>query len=231
MADDNKPAATDPPSPATEPATATPVVVPVVTPPTDPPKTEGKVDMTQTQLDYEFDKRAKRAASTAIAALLEGMGIADTKALAALVKAHTDSAEADKSDLTKAQEAATSLQEKLTASELLVTEGETKRIAASIDAVIIASAMAASAMNADDVLVHLRHNNADLDEKAIGKDKKIDKVAIDKLVADVKTARTNWFGNGAPGSPSNNRGIPVKPNEAARKAAISAQVTRTKHWF
>jgi small-conductance mechanosensitive channel len=62
------------------------------------------VTMTEDALNKLFGERASRAERAGVKALLEKLGVQDEKSLAALVKAQQDAAQAEKTDLEKANE-------------------------------------------------------------------------------------------------------------------------------
>ena len=192
-------------SPATEPTPDKPIKPPV-TPPDDAPT------LTQKQVDAIVGSRAKEASAAALSSLAKELGYDSVDDMKAAAKEAKERKDKDMSDLDKANKRAEKAEAEKAELEKRTQEIEAARIADRVNARIEKLAADAKAKNPEDVVERLRSKRPDDVAKLVDDKGAIDDKAIEKLVADVKKERAEWFSVSGPGSPSNKDGRPPQPD-------------------
>lgn len=167
---------------------------------------QGGKTFTQEELEKVLKERLARAEEAAQKKLLEQIGAEKLDDVKALLDDKKKRDEAAKSDLQKAQDALARAEQDKKAAEERAAKAEAERIADRVDARIKELAGKANAVEPKDVVKLIRDEHKDDLAKAISAEGVVDDKAIEKILEDVKKARSHWFNNRGAGSPSNNNG-------------------------
>lgn len=198
------------------------VVTPVIvgTPDTQPDKTGSVPTFTQEEVNAILAGRLKRAEEAATKRVLEALGVDNLETAKASVAATKTAEEANKTELQKLQDKlAAEVKKREVAETEVVRLGEAAKIGAR-NAEISKALTAANVKKVDDLMILLTNKHLTTVE-AIGlPDGKADAKAIEALVKQAQTDYAEFFGNVAPGSPSNSKGK-APTDDAARSRAVS----------
>lgn len=166
----------------------------------------------QERINAIVGSRAKEASAAALSALAKELGYDSVDDMKVAAKEAKQRKEDEKSEIDKAKERADKAEAKAAAKEAELAELAAARLADKVDNKILALAKDAKAKNPEDVLDRLRGKRAE-DLAKLADDKgAIDDKGIEKLIADVKKDRPEWFAVSGPGSPSNKDGRPPQPD-------------------
>jgi hypothetical protein len=185
-------------------------------PPATPPADQGgkgdkgkPVELTSQQLK----DRLERARAAAQAELLKELGFDDAAKLKTALQTGSDAA----AKLQTVEQQQAVILAKFEAMEKQQQAVETERRTRLVDDAIKKAAVGVE--NADDVVMWIRANHADI-AKVVKEDGSIDDAVITAAIAAVRSARPKWFTVRTPGSPSNSGGrVPgTKLDDDARAA-------------
>jgi hypothetical protein len=180
--------------------------------PTSQPTEDAPV-LTQKQVDAIMGNTRKEASAAALSALAKELDFDSVDAMKAAAKEAQDLKKKSQSDLEKETERANKAEAKAAELEKRAQEIEAARIADKVNARIETLARNLKAKNPEDVVERLRSKRAEDVAKLVDDKGAIDDKAVEKLIADVKKDRPEWFSVSGPGSPSNKDGRPAQPDD------------------
>lgn len=195
----------------------------------------GTLTMTQAELDKLIGERAKRAKDAGLKELLEKLGVEDPDKLTALVNAEKQRAEAEMSEVEKANKA---LERQVTETAQMKAQLEAFQAKANQDRLryaITNAAHTAQAHKAEAVITMLESQHSDDLKAALGEGGEVDAKKVEVLVGKLKESDPYLFGSGTerrtPGSQSNNGGSAPQPDKKAKEVAARQLSQRIRSNF
>lgn len=204
-------------------------VAPVGVQDTPPVKIEDAPKVfTQEQLTAIIKERLEKAESAVTERILKSLGVDSLDTVKAAVKATKEADEASKTELQKLQDKVNAALAGQQAAEARVAAFEHKEKIGTRNTAISKALTAASATNADDLLILLEAKSKELVDATLTAEGKVDDKAIAALLAKAQAEYANSFAPKAPGSPSNARGKAPSVEDARNRAAnATTRLART----
>jgi hypothetical protein len=189
-----------------------------------------KVTLTQRELNRIALKEAKNAKASAEKAFLDALGVGNLDEIKAMLTAHREKQEAEKSESQKLLDALNAAKQETAAALQKATELEKKNRLDKRDSNLKALLMA-KANDADDVLLLMKGAHGDKLDALLDEDGNFDNEAAVKLVTEYQTAKPHLFKDMSLGSAMSHKdGKAPQPNEEARKA-LQIQVSKSLKGF
>lgn len=178
---------------------------------------EEKITITHKELGRIAAKEAKTAKASAEKAILEALGLSTVDEIKAIVEAKRKADESAKSETEKLLEALAQKDKELLETKQKAEQAEKRRLEAIRDSAIRNALN--DAHDTDTALLAFQTKNGAAIEALLDENGVVDAKELEKLVSTFRNGNAYLFKGTGKGSPSNNDGRVMRPNEEIAKAA------------